>query len=541
MRQLFLILACLGGLLAPGALLMADDLADDLADDEFEGATIRHVVLEKANIFDTTKPDEDKWLYRLANRFHVVTRDKTITKQLLFEPGQTYSRRLVEESERILRRRKYIYDADIRTTKVDDNVVDLAVVTRDIWSLVPEIAFSRGGGENSWRAGFEESNLFGRGQSLQLTYSDDKDRRSKSVSFVDEHLGRSRVAVYAKYADASDGDTAWLSVARPFYAMDARWAAGGSVFADTRETTLYVAGDETAEFGHERDFVSVFGGWSKGLRGRFARRWTYGVTYDENVFSAVADSSLPSAVPADRKLVYPFLGFELVEDEFVTAENKDQISRTEDFLMGRRVTASIGWSDESFGADRDALVYTVLASRGFGKLGEHALLLILQAQGRLESGNTRNAQVAIGARYYRRQSDKWLTFASISGSAGHALDLDNPVFVGGDSGLRGYPILYQNGESKLIATIEQRYFTDWYPLRLFRIGAAVFADVGRVWGDNPVGPERREWLANVGIGMRFAPTRFSSSRVFHLDVAVPLDGDDSIDSVQVSFRAKRSF
>ena len=225
----------------------------------------------------------------------------------------------------------------------------------------------------------------------------------------------------------------------------------------------------------------------------------------------------------------------------MTAENKDQISRTEDFLMGRRVTASIGWSDESFGADRDALVYAVSASQGFGTLGEHALLLNVQAQGRLESGDSRNAEFAFGARYYHRQSDKWLTFASITGSAGHALDLDNPVFVGGDTGLRGYPILYQNGESKVVATIEQRYFTEWYPLRLFRIGAAVFADVGRVWGDNPIGPERREWLSNVGVGMRIAPTRFSSRKVFHLDIAVPLDGDDSIDSVQVSFRAKRSF
>ena len=537
MRQHFLLIACFGGLFAPAA----DGIADDTAETDVEGATIRHVVLDKANIFDVSNPDEDKWLYRVANRFHVVTRDSTITKQLLFEPGDLYSSRLAQESERILRQRKYIYDADIRTTKVERGVVDVHVVTRDIWSLVPEISFSRGGGENKWRAGFEESNLFGRGQSLQFTYAEDKDRDSSSISFVDEHLGRSRVTLLSKIADNSDGETQFLSIARPFYALDARWAAGGSVHADARETTLYSDGDEAAEFSHDRDFVSVFGGWSKGLQGRFARRWTYGVTFDDNRFSEVAEPTLPAVLPADRKLVYPFLGFELVEDEFVTSQNKDQISRTEDFLMGRRVTALLGWSDESFGADRNALVYGLSASQGFGTLGEHALLLAVQAHGRLESGDTRNAQFRLSARYYLRQSDKRLFFASLSASAGHALDIDNPVFVGGDSGLRGYPINYQNGESSLVVALEQRYFTDWYPWRLFHIGGALFVDVGRVWGPNPVGPEPREWLANAGIGLRIAPTRFSSRKIFHLDIATPLNGDDSIDSVQISFRAKRGF
>ena len=376
---------------------------------------------------------------------------------------------------------------------------------------------------------------------MQFTYAEDNERNSKAVSFVDEHVRQSRVALYAKYSDNSDGETQFLSVARPFYALDARWAAGGSLFADARETPLYIEGNEAAEFAHDRDYVSLFGGWSKGLRGRFARRFTYGVTYDENQFSPVEIPTLTVLLPENRKLVYPFLGFELVEDEFVTSQNKDQISRTEDFLMGRRVTATLGWSDESFGADRDAVVFSFSGSQGFGTLGENALLLSVQAQGRLESGDTRNAQVWLSARYYRRQSDKRLLFASISGSVGHSRDVDNPVFVGGRSGLRGYPINYQNGDSNLVATLEQRYYTDWYPWRLFRIGAAVFADVGRVWGPNPVGPERREWLTNVGFGLRLAPTRFSSTKVFHFDVATPLNGDDSIDSVQISFRAKRSF
>ena len=113
--------------------------------------------------------------------------------------------------------------------------------------------------------------------------------------------------------------------------------------------------------------------------------------------------------------------------------------------------------------------------------------------------------------------------------------------LGGKSGLRGDPLRYQTGDSKLLFTVEQRYFTDWYPWRLFRVGGAVFFDVGRTWGDNPIGEPNLGWLKDVGFGLRFAPTRFSTNKVAHLDFAFPLDGDPSIDSVQILLEAKRSF
>ena len=89
--------------------------------------------------------------------------------------------------------------------------------------------------------------------------------------------------------------------------------------------------------------------------------------------------------------------------------------------------------------------------------------------------------------------------------------------------------------------MEQRFFWDWYPFRLFRVGGAVFADVGRTWGDNPVGSESAGWLRDVGFGFRFAPTRTGARKILHLDIAFPLDGDDSIDSVQILLESKKSF
>ena len=168
------------------------------------------------------------------------------------------------------------------------------------------------------------------------------------------------------------------------------------------------------------------------------------------------------------------------------------------------------------------------------------LFLDLIGSGRNESGTTANAQATGRARFYWNWADKRTFFITMSGTAGHNLDLDNPVQLGGDSGLRGYPLRYQSGDSRFLFTIEQRFFTDWYPFKFFRVGGAIFADVGRTWGENPVGEENLGWLRDVGIGLRLAPTR-ATSKILHIDLAFPLDGDDSIDSVQILLEAKRSF
>ncbi len=253
------------------------------------------------------------------------------------------------------------------------------------------------------------------------------------------------------------------------------------------------------------------------------------------------DATLPQAIPEDRELVYPFIGVELLQNEFQTSSNRDQIGRTEDFYLGSRFSALLGWSDKSLDADRNALIYRASASHGFGSLQKNALLLAANVDGRLESGRARNARLSTSARYYRTQSRKRVFFASVSAIAGHALDVDNPVQLGGDNGLRGYPLRYQSGDTKVLFTVEQRYFTDWYPFRLVRIGGAIFADVGRVWGDDPLNGKRYGWLADVGIGLRFAPTRSSAGKLIHLDLAFPLGGDESIDSAQILLESKRSF
>jgi hemolysin activation/secretion protein len=539
-RCLTIPLLLMAALTSPTMADEANKKLPDLAELEAQNAVIGEVTIVRSDVFDLSSPDENKWLYRWANRLHVITREKTVSEQLLFRPGDIYKKRELEESERILRRNKYLYDAHIVPSHYENGIVDLTVNTRDVWSISPELSISRSGGENRTRYGIDEHNLFGRGQRLRFIQDNDIDRSESTIEYADRYIGSHHISGLLRYSDNSDGDAYLLSVERPFYALDTRWSAGGSILGDDRRTPMYAFAEEAAEYRHQRDAFHLYSGRSKGLRNGWVQRWTTGIALDDNRFSEVNNPTLPAVVPGDRKLVYPFLGFELVEDRYVKGTNRDQIDRTEDFQTGLRLNASLGWADTSFGSDRDALIYSATSSRGFGSFDHKMLLLSAAASGRLEGGNSANAQFEMTARFYHAQSEKRLFFTSISGTVGHDLDLDNPVEIGGNSGLRGYPLRYQVGESRLLATIEQRYYTDWYPFRFARVGGAVFADVGQVWGTNPLGPDNRGWLSDVGFGLRLALTRVSD-RIIHLDVAFPLNGDPAIDSVQFLLESRRSF
>jgi hypothetical protein len=525
----------------PGSAVDPD--IPDGAQLEAMGARIGRIVLDKQNVFDTSRDDEDKFFYRLANRWHIVTRDSVIRQQLLFREGDPYSQRLIEESARILRRNEFLYTAVVEPLRYADGSVDIIVRTRDLWTLMPGVSVSRSGGENKSRATISESNLLGRGAKVRLSYTDDVDRESTTFEFSDEHLGQSWMSFYLGLSDKSDGSTTQLRAVRPFFALDARWTAGFEFLDDSREDRLYDIGEEIAEYQHESDYYSAFGGWSAGLENGWVRRWTAGVVYDDQRFAPVAqpDPDLLTVLPEDRRLLYPFIGVEILEDRYTTTANRDQIGRTEDFNLGKQLRARLGFASDALGSDRNSIVYSIDASRGYGDINHKALIVSAGASGRIDDGSSANAVIDLGARYYNQITSKRLFFMTLDARRGHNLDLDNPLEIGGDTGLRGYPLRYQSGDSSLLFTIEQRYFTDWYPFRLARVGGAIFADVGRTWGDNPVLGTSQGWLKDIGFGLRLGPTRGGADEIIHLDIAFPLDGDPSIDDVQILLQSKGSF
>jgi len=56
---------------------------DSLAKNIPKGAVIGSIRLRRLSVFNLEDPEEDKWLYRLANDFHILTRESVVRSQLL--------------------------------------------------------------------------------------------------------------------------------------------------------------------------------------------------------------------------------------------------------------------------------------------------------------------------------------------------------------------------------------------------------------------------------------------------------------------------
>jgi hemolysin activation/secretion protein len=130
---------------------------------------------------------------------------------------------------------------------------------------------------------------------------------------------------------------------------------------------------------------------------------------------------------------------------------------------------------------------------------------------------------------------------ALSTTVTDSLDPDLQLLIGGDNGVRGFPLRYESGTSRGIFTIEQRVFTDWYPFRLARVGAAVFGDVGRTWGSGVVGNSDPGLLRDVGIGIRLGNTRTGLGNVLHVDFAFPLNSVPGIRKVQFLVQTYETF
>src|SRR5262245_50586884 len=99
----------------------AADTATAALDAQLEqaGATIRAVNVVVDNVFDPSNPKEDKPIYRWANKVHVPTHDPVIESALLFDVGDRYERRVLNESARALRGRGYLADVKIGPESYD--------------------------------------------------------------------------------------------------------------------------------------------------------------------------------------------------------------------------------------------------------------------------------------------------------------------------------------------------------------------------------------------------------------------------------------
>jgi hypothetical protein len=508
---------------------------------EAAGARIGTVRIRALDIFDTSDPAESNVIFRAANALHIRTRPWLIEGSLLFRTGDPVSVKRIEETERVLRATRSLFDVQIRPTAVNEGVVDVEVVTRDTWTFDPGFSASRAGGSNTTSYALREYNLLGTGLGISFGRYSNVDRSGNDFAIGGDRLFGSTVSASFQQTTNSDGSRLATRLARPFHELDARWAAGITASFDDRIDPLYRSGEVVSRYRRTEDRVEAFGGLSEGLVDGWVRRWSAGVSMLRDTWRPEPGFVPPPVLPADETLVAPFLRMEMIEDRIVTSRNLNQMGRPEFLPMGLQTVLQIGYASQAFGSTRDALRYAASVSRGFEPGPNQTMLASAKLEGRYADGAIERQRLGGQLQYFLPQGRRWLFYAGLSGDMlTHPGPLDM-LTLGGDNGLRGYPLRYQTGTQRALLTLEERFYSDLYVFRLFRVGGAGFIDVGRAWGGPNAGPESERWLADAGFGLRIFSVRAAFSNVLHVDLAFPLYGDSNVKTVQFLVRTRASF
>ncbi|WP_445426132.1 MULTISPECIES: BamA/TamA family outer membrane protein [unclassified Alishewanella] len=507
---------------------------------------ISAIHFEQNNVFDLTEPGVF-WLHRFANASHRISLEGTIRDDLLFNDHAPLNLADLAETERLLRSRRYIRDARVSVSRYcpTENTVEVLVRTWDTWSLLPKIDISSEGGETNYSLGIAEDNLLGFGNQLHLDYNKDSERSGYLVSFGSPNIFGTHWNTFLSYANNSDGENYRFNVQRPFYRLDSQWSLNFDLLKNKELVTDYQLDERVNEYNRTRQQFESSVGFKLVERGRSIQRFIVGMTLEDVAFNDTEGTVL--TLPDERNLSALWLEYQILEDDFYKLYNINQFNRVEDINAGWQLQLRLGYLQSWLGADNSGLQLTAHAEKAW-QLQEHTWLFGQLNYRRLNWQDQTQQLLHFSWQLNHQLNEYNSVVASISAERGSNLFADERLYLGGDTGLRAFPLYYQSGDKRVIATAEYRRYTDWNLWRIFDVGFAAFTDIGRSWGDSEQFKDLMaqpdiddKVLFGIGVGVRLLSSHSSRGTMVHLDLTRPFSDNPDINNWQWRATAKRRF
>ncbi len=482
------------------------------------------------------------FLHRWANAIHIDTKVLTLENESAFfldKCAKNYAD--LAELERHLRSRKYIRDAKVTA---DDMLEKITVATWDNWSLMPTISFGRQGGESKYSFGIKERNFLGLGIDAELESYKNSQRSGYKIKTTIPFFSRQNIDLRLRFADNDDGTQETLYLQKHFAGFHTKFAYNLGFDEETRDDTLFQNDTEQAIYHHEISFKTLDYAWLAFNNDENLLRYHLGITQDAHKFSPATEpyNNYPEQVlPQNREFIYPWLGLDYIEKDFKKTTNIHLITQIEDFNHGWQFNGRLGLSDSSKENSAWALFFTQL-NKGFELHNDALLLMNLSFEGDIYQDNEQRFLFTLNNEYFYRFSKTWGFYLNNVNVISHNQYLDQPVTIGGNTGLRGFPLQYQHGEHSVKLTSEIRYYPEINLFKLFDLAGAAFFDTGRAFGNSLIANVEDNWLYSVGIGARlYSPHSGGNHQVIHIDFAFPQTDNPELDNFEIRVEAKQSF
>jgi hypothetical protein len=499
-------------------------------------------------IFDENIPKENNWLFSLTNRLHFKTRKSVVADDILVRAGQPFDQSLADASERTLNTRRYLSRANVDTLDTPCGKA-VNVEVHDVWTLKPKLSFSHSGGNSNSSYGFEDSNFLGTGKALSVMQFSDEMRSGHTIDYNDPNTGAYNSKLRLRYSDNDDGVEKNLQLNIPFLDLSTKWTANLAYNDSTFSESTYSNGEKSLNFSQHQSQNSIYYGRRIDRLSKdndYASRFIFGAEQNKDVFTPLDIIAQTNMLPEDRADNSVWLEYQNVHDGFIKTSNVKQINRAEYFNLGNQFRARFGYAASTLNDNKDG--YIIQAENIIGEQfsDNHLLLHQIGFNGRYTDDGLLDSVLETELSYYWKNIDRGQFLTQISASKGYGLYSDEPIELDGESGMRGYPSHFQTGDRKVLFTMEQHFFGEREWLSLFHAGAAVFFDAGRAWGDKSNSTDDTGWVKDVGVGLRFSPTRTGNKEegvhnVLHLDLVKPLDRTDDISAYQWRLKTEKRF
>jgi len=474
--------------------------------------TINEIEILTNNVFD----DDSKGYHRLMNKFHIVTKDQVIERELLFKKSDTLDIELIEESLRKLRRLHFIQTVEIEIDTMNADSVNINVITKDHWSLVPNFIIEAGGGLIGVGASVEESNFLGLGKNLYIeAYNESDIGTTWTLSYYDPQVFGSTIRSYIEYNTGPLIQEFTMKAYQPFYSSDSKFTYGLRYEYKDEKQRLFYEGEEFSRINYNKTGIYSFGGYAFGKRYRKKKIYLM-YRYEDKKYSDLGEQTT-TPLPDDEIVSATTIGFEIESEKFSTNTKIDNFRQIEDFTLGYSTYFSIGKAGFPVPVGVQRFEFYFSHSHGFMFAGDQYLFLDISYDNQVD----RNTIYSTDNQYYNRLFN-WSTLAiNFEFEYASVLEESRQFILGGASGLRGYEAREFTGDKLMLLNIENRFFTD-LELLTIQLGFVGFVDIGNVWNRGK-DIDLSQLNYSAGFGLRLGYTKITDAPVVRIDIGWPLN------------------